>query len=1453
MSVHYKFKSALDYDTVTFDGLHISVKDLKNSIIQQKRIGKSTDFDLQVTNAQTKEEYNDETALIPKNTSLLIARVPVAAQNKNKQWEGYGGDNTPPAKVDDGGPIARTADLACLNAPEDEKIIAMMSQSTQDYDPSNYMKIRGANQMGPVPPNYRCYKCHQTGHWIKDCPLAQGSEPIEIKKSTGIPRSFMVPVDGPQVPGAMMTPNGSYAVPVLDHEAYNKIQAPAPVQEPKMEIPEDLVCSICSDLLSDAVMIPCCGNSFCDECIRSCLLESEDHECPDCHEKDISPGTLIPNRFLRTSVANFKNTTGYIKKPVYKQPQTVEVSQPQVETTRKTPPPAPHEESDVKKNEKTEDEEKTVISEADSTEHSKSDEPSKPEVKEEVHEIAKSSASSDTLPEGPPGVSPKSSPQSQSSSTRVNNLRDKPKSHKRDRDNRSPRRHKSRKMSPNFRESGRTMEERSGTPTVDEPGSAPYSAERMYTAPPGTIPPIIPGLHPMQGPPPNITQYPPNTQAIATFPPTQGPPPNFRLPPPGTAPYMTQTGYPGHPRPLFDGARPSMAGPPPNYNPNYPPGTRPHRDYARGRIRDRTPPGLIDDPLAAFNRMLREKDERERRIKARNNRRNSYSRSRSRSRSYSRSPPPLRRKRSRTPRRRNSRSRSRSFSMSRRHDRNRDRDRDFDHDDHRSYREKDRGRVDRDVRPNRDRYYDSYDDRRVTPRGGANQWRGATSGPPPPHSDAGYYGATSDMQHGGTGPYTNRYPPREYPPHNIPQNIPPVVMPPMHMPPQRRYDDIAPPGVEEPPIPGLEPAPQFDSYKMMSDKKERYSESPPKVERKDDRKVLEKKDDVKHGERRKRHERRSRTPERQVKSSPRKKSKSKDHDSPDKHKKRKRDDSQEKEDREKKKDYCSDDDKSKKSKDKKKKRDRKDSEKKKSKEKKDKHHKKSSKKNKDELKQAAPNKDGSADREEIQGKEHEEKEIIKEPSPEINKISQEHQTPEHVSSPKTDLYDDVLVEEIDKSLMENYAKVHEDSANTEQSEIIKEQTNDHEDGEISNNFEDESEKDILELHSTDLDLKSELDKNEMLAPMPEKSKWEVDEEGSYQSSPKDSSKADSKLDKSGKVTNEVLKRAENAIFAKAINAIRPIEIKKISMDRAKLYSGDIEKGENTKIQLTVPLVAEPKPQPTVRVSVKDRLGVKVDDPDRVVKIGRNRSRTLSPFSRRGDGGRNHERRVEPSRNRRSRSRHADNSRDRQRNKDGRRDHRDNKRDDKKIERSRQTDRKERSKSKSKQQDKRRRSRSKSSSVEDQKHKRKDKKHKKEKSKRHRDDDDDKVEIIEKIEEPKFKLLTEKRKATIDESSFEPDYDLETESDKDDEKMEKRRAEKALKEEAKQESSSSESDSSSSSEEERKKKKHKKHRKKKRKDSSSSSSDSDSDSSEEERQKRKKHKKKQKKKKKSKHK
>lgn len=82
MSVHYKFKSSLDFDTVTFDGLHISVGELKKNILQQKKIGKGADFDLQITNAQTKEVYTSDDYLVPKNTSVIVARVPVTTTGR---------------------------------------------------------------------------------------------------------------------------------------------------------------------------------------------------------------------------------------------------------------------------------------------------------------------------------------------------------------------------------------------------------------------------------------------------------------------------------------------------------------------------------------------------------------------------------------------------------------------------------------------------------------------------------------------------------------------------------------------------------------------------------------------------------------------------------------------------------------------------------------------------------------------------------------------------------------------------------------------------------------------------------------------------------------------------------------------------------------------------------------------------------------------------------------------------------------------------------------------------------------------------------------------------------------------------------------------------------------------------------------------------------------------------
>lgn len=42
------------------------------------------------------------------------------------------------------------------------------------------------------------------------------------------------------------------------------------------KVPSELKCPTCSNLLTDAVLIPCCGTSYCDEC-KHCSSQ-----CKDC-------------------------------------------------------------------------------------------------------------------------------------------------------------------------------------------------------------------------------------------------------------------------------------------------------------------------------------------------------------------------------------------------------------------------------------------------------------------------------------------------------------------------------------------------------------------------------------------------------------------------------------------------------------------------------------------------------------------------------------------------------------------------------------------------------------------------------------------------------------------------------------------------------------------------------------------------------------------------------------------------------------------------------------------------------------------------------------------------------------------------------------------------------------------------------------------------------------------
>ncbi|XP_012475879.1 E3 ubiquitin ligase PQT3-like [Gossypium raimondii] len=351
MAVYYKFKSARDFDSIAMDGPFISVGTLKEKIFESKHLGRGTDFDLVVTNAQTNEEYLDEAMLIPKNTSVLIRRVPgrprmpiVAAQEpkvenqtKNAQlekinfldaessvpkytedteWDEFGNDlysipETLP--VQSSNPVHNAP--PSNKADEDNKIKALIDTPALDW------QRQGADGFGPgrgfgrgmggrmggrgfglerktPPPGYVCHRCKVPGHFIQHCPT-NGDPNYDIKRvkpPTGIPKSML-----------MATPDGSYALPsgavaVLkpNEAAFEREIEGLPSTRPVGDLPPELHCPLCKEVMKDAVLTSkCCFTSFCDKCIRDHIISKL--MCV-CGASNILADDLLPNKTLRDTI-----------------------------------------------------------------------------------------------------------------------------------------------------------------------------------------------------------------------------------------------------------------------------------------------------------------------------------------------------------------------------------------------------------------------------------------------------------------------------------------------------------------------------------------------------------------------------------------------------------------------------------------------------------------------------------------------------------------------------------------------------------------------------------------------------------------------------------------------------------------------------------------------------------------------------------------------------------------------------------------------------------------------------------------------------------------------------------------------------------------------------------------------------------------------------------------------
>lgn len=371
-SVFYKFKSQRDESRVTFDGTGISVFDLKKEVILANNMTKANDFDLVICDSSSGEEFKDDSHVIPRSSSVLVKRVfvkpgkgkvayytgnaaspsgapdsaskNVGGVNNASSWHRGAGniskrfdvksEREAPSQVFKVTPAPPTLTSSVTKDDEAAAMAAMFQAQTANWEEtqekmSHAVRVHtnsrgGAGGRGrfhshqperPLPTSYVCYRCGQKGHWIQDCPTNNDREydnRPRIKRTTGIPRSFLKAVESPNGQigqGVMVTPEGGYVVAQPDVASWQKQVTKhkglteADIRE-RMPSDSSLVCPVDNKLFRDAVKTPCCGTLYCEECIQTHLLE-RDFICPNCGAKIASLDKLIIDKPTRTKVGDY--------------------------------------------------------------------------------------------------------------------------------------------------------------------------------------------------------------------------------------------------------------------------------------------------------------------------------------------------------------------------------------------------------------------------------------------------------------------------------------------------------------------------------------------------------------------------------------------------------------------------------------------------------------------------------------------------------------------------------------------------------------------------------------------------------------------------------------------------------------------------------------------------------------------------------------------------------------------------------------------------------------------------------------------------------------------------------------------------------------------------------------------------------------------------------------------
>jgi len=346
MSIFYKFKAAKNYDTISFDGATsgLILSSLKSAILQQKKV-KSSDFDLVIENAQTGTIYQ-ESEIVPKNTSVIVKRVPAASKPLGSQQQAAlnaanasgsmppkprsftlinnHNNNSSSGGGGGGGAMGTSGGGGGEGDDEDSRLNAMMYGGMNDWIPETQKSMiiqSNFNKMipnKPPPSNYLCHRCGKPGHYIQNCPT-NGDPRFNIARGTnGIPTSMLKRVEGPggTEKGVLKTKGGDYVVMQASESDFEKALSGDKLSavDAVAQTPKILLCNICGKIMENAVTIPCCKTNFCDSCITHKLIDETRRVCPVCETPNVLLDEIKANKLIRNAVDEWK-MNGSISNP----------------------------------------------------------------------------------------------------------------------------------------------------------------------------------------------------------------------------------------------------------------------------------------------------------------------------------------------------------------------------------------------------------------------------------------------------------------------------------------------------------------------------------------------------------------------------------------------------------------------------------------------------------------------------------------------------------------------------------------------------------------------------------------------------------------------------------------------------------------------------------------------------------------------------------------------------------------------------------------------------------------------------------------------------------------------------------------------------------------------------------------------------------------------------------